>query len=481
MRGGAPCAHFRSAVASLAILVTGVVAAGAAANIPKAVTKTNAVRVPASGNTAIGTLTTKVTYTAAAASAAASTGNTVALAKGWYYRLRTCIAYHLHSSLPLSSCAERYVDTRSQFRAINTYAPPLTLASQPRPTTQPWGYFTPFVEIMRQSGASWQVHAHSWPDSGLQGAGIGVAAQEQSTGTLPANSTVTFASPFTSALNSGQPDSICSPQVVAPDGSPLPAGVSTSHPAFSGAPAYYELGLPTGAYEGQPPRGVMLVIHGGGWTVTGIGGVQAMRPEADRWRARGWQTVNLTYRACGQSVADVLWFHDQARVAFGGTTKLCATGISAGGHLALQVAARRAGVYCVVSIAGPTDLRTIKDEPAYDSATGLFTQTVGGRWVHNLGAAAFGYENLPAYSPAALASPALSAARVLQGFPVNDGTVPYQQAADLADAMHAADPAAYVDNVQLAAGAVPFGHGAVTQAALDDFHAREAQLANPQP
>ena len=32
-----------------------------------------------------------------------------------------------------------------------------------------------------------------------------------------------------------------------------------------GAPAYYEVGLPTGAYAGQAPRGAMLVIHGGGW------------------------------------------------------------------------------------------------------------------------------------------------------------------------------------------------------------------------
>ena len=473
-----PILRNRLAVVSLATFA--VLAPSASANVPKAVTKTNAVRLSASVS-AIGTLTTKVTYTSTAATAAASTGNTIALVKGWYFRLRTCVAFHLHASLPVSSCAERYVDTRSNFRTINTYAPALTLSSQPRPTTQPWGHFTPSVEIMRQSAGSWQVHAHSWPDSGLQGAGIAVAAQEQTTGTLPANSTVTFASPFTSPIDSGQPDSICGGQVAASNGSPLPAGVSTSHPAFSGAPAYYEVGLPMGAYEGQPPLGVMLVIHGGGWTIAGIGGVEAMRPEADRWRARGWQTVNLTYRPCGPSVADVLWFHDKARAGFGSATKLCATGISAGGHLALQIAAQRSGVYCVASLAGPTDLRTIQFEPAYDSATGLFTQTIGGRWVHNLAAAAFGYENLPAYSPAALASPTLSTTRVLQAFSANDGTVPYQQAVDLADAMRAADPAAYVDNLQLAAGPIPFGHGGVTQAALDDFHAREAQLANPDP
>jgi len=67
----------------------------------------------------------------------------------------------------------------------------------------------------------------------------------------------------------------------------------------------------------------------------------------------------------------------------------------------------------------------------------------------------------------------------LQGFPADDGTVPYQQAADLADALRAADPAAYVDNLQLAAGTIPFGHGKVTQAALDDYYAREVQLVAP--
>jgi hypothetical protein len=45
--------------------------------------------------------------------------------------------------------------------------------------------------------------------------------------------------------------------------------------------------------------------------------------------------------------------------------------------------------------------------------------------------------------------------------------------------MSVANPAAYVDNLQLAIGTIPFGHGRVTQAALDDFHARERQLVAP--
>ena len=99
--------------------------------------------------------------------------------------------------------------------------------------------------------------------------------------------------------------------------------------------------------------------------------------------------------------------------------------------------------------------------------------------MHNLGAAAFGEENLSAYSPAAQASQTLKSTRVLQAFSADDALVPYQQAADLADAMHVADPAAYVENLQLAIGSIPFAHGRVTQSALDDFYDRETQLVAP--
>jgi hypothetical protein len=136
-------------------------------------------------------------------------------------------------------------------------------------------------------------------------------------------------------------------------------------------------------------------------------------------------------------------------------------------------------VYGVVSQPGPTDLTTIQDEPVHNPATGLFDSTLGSRWVHNLGAAAFGEENLPSYSPAALTASTLKDTRVLQAFSADDAVVPYQQAADLANAMHLANPAAYVDDLQLAAGTLPFAHGRVTEAALQAFHARERQLVGP--
>jgi acetyl esterase/lipase len=465
------------AALTLGLLGLAIVPTPAAANVPDPVAKTLPVRVAALGNTADGSLTTTVTYTDTTASARSSSGNTVGLNKGYLFRLRTCVAYHLSGTAPVSSCAERTVDTRANTAAIFTRVPTVTLSGQPRPATQPWGYFKAYAEVLYQSGGSWPLIAHSWPDNGLQGAGIAVAAQDQTTGTLPPNSAVRLDGAFTSAINSGQPDSICSGETAESVGS-LPPGVSTSDPAFSGAPAYYEVGLPTGDHAGQAPRGLMLVIHGGSWVANGSFWVQTMRADADRWRARGWETVNLSYRACGQSLGDVLWFYDSARSAFGAAT-ICALGTSAGGHLALLIGANRPDLYCAVSQAGPTDLSTIQSERAYNPATGLHDSTLGGRLVHNLGAAAFGEENLPAYSPAAQASATLKNTRVLQAFSADDAFVPYQQAADLGEAMSAANPAAYVDNLQLAIGTIPFGHGLVTQAALDDFRARERRLVAP--
>ena len=464
------------AALTLGLLGLAVVTSCAAANVPDPVTKTNPVRVPSLGNTADGTLTTTVTYSDTTASARSSTGNTIGLNKGFVFRLRTCVAYHLSGTPPVSECAERTVDTRANTASVFTRAPTVTLAEQARPTTQPWGYFTPYVEVLYQSGSSWPLIAHSWPSSGLRGAGIAVAPAEQTAGVLPPNAPVSLDGPFNSAINSGQPDSICTPDVVPYTGGPLPDGVTSTHPAFVGAPAYSEVGLPTGANTGRAPRGVMLVIHGGGWTATGAGGVQAQRADADRWRTRGWETVNITYRPCGQSLADVQWFYDQARLWFGPTAVIGALGTSAGGHLALLLAATREGVYGVISQAGPTDLTTIQGEPVYNPATGLFDSTLGSRWVHNLGAAAFGEENLPSYSPAALATPTLSSTRVLQAFSADDGIVPFQQAADLANAMRTTNSLAYVDNLQLAKGTLPFAHGRVTEAALQTFHARERAL-----
>lgn len=395
------------------------------------------------------------------------------------------MVYHLKGALPVSSCADRDVDTRSNAGTTYTFAPSITLPGQVRPLGQgSSGYFTAYAQVAYLAGDRYALVAHSWPASGLQGAGLAVAAQNATSATLPANQDVRLDGPYTGQINSGQPDSICTGRPFPAKGYALPAGVRTYHPAFAGAPSPYEVGSPTGAYAGQVPRGNILVIHGGGWSLTGAGNLERNRGEADRWRARGFQTVNLSYRACGQSIADVAWFYDRTRAATG-TAPICATGASAGGNLALLLAVYRPGVYCVVSQAGPTNLSTIRSQDAYDATTRTLNQTNGGRWVHNLGVAAFGAENLSVFSPAAHAAGSLSTTRVLQGFSEDDALIPWAQATELRDAVLAANPSAQNEAYRLPSTSlergIVFAHGVVTHAALADFHAREAQLISAVP
>jgi hypothetical protein len=153
-----------------------------AANVPDPVAKSLPIRVPALGNAPDGSLTTTVTYTDTTATARSSSGNTVRLSNGFVFRLRTCVAYHLHGTVPVYRYAERTVDTRANTESVVTRVPTVTLADQPRPTSQPWGYFKAYAEVLYQAGSSWPLIAHSWPDNGLQGAGIVVAARGQMAG-----------------------------------------------------------------------------------------------------------------------------------------------------------------------------------------------------------------------------------------------------------------------------------------------------------
>ncbi|MEP6697005.1 MAG: hypothetical protein ABJA34_09030 [Pseudonocardiales bacterium] len=461
--------------------------------VPRESVVHNPIRIATLAESEDGVVTTRVTYTEKAATGEVRTTRSVALARGFRYKLSTCLTFHSDGSAPLTTCLDRLIDTRLAHGPVHATAPVVRLV-RPRPSGPvSWAYFAGYGQVTyaARTGAAakagagsdvaadvFAVVAHSWPDNGLQGAGVAVARQGQTRATLPANDPVKPAGPFSGAINTGRADSICRPDPSIARG-PLPSGVTSSHPAYRGAPAFYEVGRPTGAFAGRPPLGVMLVIHGGGWYYNGSGATQSDRPVADRWRARGWETVNLTYHACGRSLDDVLWFYDQTRAWLGRSAIVCASGASAGGHLALMLASKRNGVYCVVSQGGPTDLRTVQNQTAYDRTTGRSTQLNGGRTLHNVGAAAFGEENLAAVSPVNLAATYLKGTRVLQGFAVADPLVPYQQATDLRAAMLAANPSAYVDTVQLARGAVSFVHAPVSQAAMADFNAREELLVAP--
>jgi hypothetical protein len=114
---------------------------------------------------------------------------------------------------------------------------------------------------------------------------------------------------------------------------------------------------------------------------------------------------------------------------------------------------------------------------AYDPAGG--TQTNGPKGGYNVMGAAFGFENLLRYSPAQFADSSLRGIRILAASAAQDSLVPYGQMTLMRDRMQAADPAAYVNTMQLPAGDRPFVHAYVSQAGLDAYHQAEQDLVAP--
>lgn len=253
-------------------------------------------------------------------------------------------------------------------------------------------------------------------------------------------------------------------------GDPRP-GPELSTTALGRAPAPYQVGRPAGRYRGRAPRGIMLLVHGGGWYIVGPATLYTERGEAERWRRRGWLTVNLDYPACGASLRGVLWFHDRVRARYGRRLPLCASGASAGGHLALMTAALRRGVACVIARGAPTDLRTIgrsasasgsRDGPR---AVAAMAQSAFGSWIGPL-------------SPVAHAR-ALRRVRVLLVTARRDIVIPLSQAAALRAALRRADPRAVVATRVLRPGRIPWIHGPVSRGELHRFYAAERALVAP--
>jgi acetyl esterase/lipase len=294
-----------------------------------------------------------------------------------------------------------------------------------------------------------------------------VAALTFAVASANANEGVPLSNHRTGGVNTGLPGSMCG-GIQWPDPGPPDVGVSTSAMGFD-APAYYEVGEPIGDFAGQAPKGVMLLIHGGGWAATGVGGVGTERADADRWRARGWRTVNLTYRPCNASFGDVRWFYDRARTLWGSNLPYCAAGASAGGNLALMLAASRPSLSCVVDNAGPTDGRSIENERTPTGGTD------GPRWAYNLLVAAVGQQMVAWWSPALFPI----RARVLFALAANDPYVPWDQGAELRRRLRAANPAAYVDLLGLDAGSTYWVHSNVDPASLQTLYDHEQQLVAP--
>jgi acetyl esterase/lipase len=344
-----------------------------------------------------------------------------------------------------------------------------------RPAAGGAGYATQQVAGSYLGATTWRTYASSWPAGDIAATSLPLFAVGAGMGPLPEQQGIVLEStPAHGGMNSGQPDSMC----VSEPWPPATPRADLSSTALGALPFYYEVGEPSGAYAFQPAKGMLLLFHGGGWYSNGGGAVEALRGEADRWRARGWRTLNSSYRPCGSAVSDALLLYDRTRAVYGGTPSLCTFGQSAGGHLALMVAAERpGGVRCVIDDAGPTDAATLPTQGAYDPAGG--TQTNTPKWVYNVMGAAFGFENLARYSPAQFAGSSLRGIRILAVTAEQDSLVPYGQMTLLRDRMQAADPAAYVDTMQLPAGDKPFVHASVSQAGLDAYYRAEENLVAP--
>lgn len=168
--------------------------------------------------------------------------------------------------------------------------------------------------------------------------------------------------------------------------------------------------------DGRSPTLAVLVIHGGSWGGSTPELIARAATVAARLPARGWAAVVAAYRAGPRGLDDLFVQYDDLRRRLPGTP-VCLIGESAGGHLALMVAARRSSVRCVINEAGPTDLAGLRSGPSPSPAG------------YEIAARVFGEQNLGRWSP--IRSAGRMRAHVFQVVATNDRLVPPSQGARL--------------------------------------------------
>lgn len=200
-------------------------------------------------------------------------------------------------------------------------------------------------------------------------------------------------------------------------------------------------------------RGTVILIHGGAWMLHGR--EHALR-EHERHAARlnrlGFDTVAITYRPGHRALGDVVAFYDRLRARLGTREPICALGDSAGGHLALMLAARRATLDCAIARGAPTDLR---------AAHGVWREPVARELAP--------YAPLPRISPVTYAG--RLAGRVLASQARRDPVVGIGQLARLRRAGRGR-----VATMVLPPGGAGYVHAHVSPAALARLERAEARL-----
>ena len=458
-------------MSALRLLLAAVTAALLSAS-PASAATLPAVTLPvqvSGGAYSIGLSTLKAETTAKQATVTLRALN-VSVAKGGVYRTTVCLELHPGGGLPATSCQAVTTSTFGALARVTVAAPVITRTMN-RPAPGKAAFATALVTVeQKQSNGTFKEAASTWPAAGRDAAVVMIPDTAGQTPPPPGQQGVTIAGLGSGGVNTGQPDSMCS-EIAHTDTAPRPTDLSTT--ALGAWPAYYEVGEPTGAYAGKAPRGIMMLIHGGGWRSVGSYFVAGQRSDADRWRARGWRTVSLSYRACAASIFDVLWLHDTIRKKYGNALPMCALGGSAGGHLALWLAAVRP-LSCAISQAGIADPSALPRQTT-PVAPGVVTGN-GPRSLFNIMVAAFGAEAISAVNPQQIG---LGRTRVLFAVSADDYLIPTAQATDLRAAMLAANPDAYADAQVMEPGPKRFVHGTASDAALADYYAREEALVAP--
>jgi dipeptidyl aminopeptidase/acylaminoacyl peptidase len=133
----------------------------------------------------------------------------------------------------------------------------------------------------------------------------------------------------------------------------LLAALALSGSALAAPPV--ELTPPAGAHAGERPRGLVMVLHGGNWLGGNGVGIVIVRPWAQWFNRQGWSALNADYDSGGQALGQIAALYDRWRRRLGPRVPICAAGQSAGGHLALMLAAIRRSLDCVIAEAAPTD------------------------------------------------------------------------------------------------------------------------------
>jgi dipeptidyl aminopeptidase/acylaminoacyl peptidase len=170
--------------------------------------------------------------------------------------------------------------------------------------------------------------------------------------------------------------------------------------------------------DGHPAALVML-IHGGGWRAS-ESGYEEQKANAQNFQQQGYATVAIDYAEGLQGFRQIEDVYRAARERYPGLP-ICASGISAGGHLALMLAAREPDLDCVLALVAPTDL------------TSLVAQDPEGDEAYNAAVTAFGNNGLAKFSPVRYAN--RIKAKVLMVVAEDDPIVPADQGRELARAL----------------------------------------------